>query len=226
MFLKMWGHCAGASTSAAWIWAILSISVFASSSPALARGTKHGRAWRAEESRNRNLGPITWHRIWKRGGTQNALGILLKCKFQCSTSGGTWDSAFVALGAPATARLPRTNLTAVLFAHDPPMAPPLWRKEPGTSGGRQGCQEDREAPGRQTVDHVGSTWKKCRTVSKCPQWSWLTSRRNIKCCSHSPDHMSQSEPLPGPPETRRWEQGGRQHGSDPTKTTSPGSSAV
>ena len=30
-----------------------------------------------------------------------------------------------ALWVSATARLPRTNLTAVLFAHDPPMAPPL-----------------------------------------------------------------------------------------------------
>ena len=56
----------------------------------------------------------------------------------------------------------------MLFAHDPPVAPPLRRKEPGTSGGRQGCQKDRGAPGKEMVDHVGSSWKKCRTVSKCP----------------------------------------------------------
>lgn len=42
-------------------------------------------------------------------------------------------------------------------------------------------------------------------------------------CLNFPENLS--EPPPGPPETRRWAQGGSQRGRDPTETTSLGSSA-
>ena len=136
MFLKIWGHCAGASTSADWIWAILPISVFVSRSPDLVRGTTHGPAWKVEKSGNWSLGPLTWHKIWQLGGIQNALGILLKCKFQCSTSRRDLRLCICSTGCPSHSQAAQDKPNSCAFCPWPSRGSPapkegawdLWRQ--------------------------------------------------------------------------------------------------